>query len=85
MVASTPSTVTDASSTRISLDRATSTMASVSAKSTSRYIAANATDRYMAPVSRYSSPSRSASRRATVDLPDPAGPSMAITLMEPIL
>ena len=34
----------------------------------------------MAPVSRYSRPRRAARRRPTVDLPDPAGPSMAITL-----
>ncbi|MEY4010793.1 MAG: hypothetical protein RLZZ93_1486 [Actinomycetota bacterium] len=33
--------------------------------------------RYMAPVSRYSKPSREASARAIVDLPAPAGPSMA--------
>ena len=39
--------------------------------------------RYIAPVSRYASSKRSARRRDTVDLPDPAGPSMAITLIGP--
>jgi hypothetical protein len=43
-------------------------------------MAANVTPRYIAPVSRYSSPSRVANNRATVDFPDPAGPSIAITL-----
>ena len=37
------------------------------------------TARYIAPVSRYSSPRRAASARATVLLPAPAGPSMAMT------
>ena len=41
--------------------------------------AAQATARYMAPVSRRSRPSRSARARETVDLPEPAGPSMAMT------
>src|SRR3954447_15329024 len=40
----------------------------------------SATQRYIAPVSRYVKPSRSATARATVDLPAPAGPSMAITM-----
>ena len=40
---------------------------------------AQATARYMAPVSSRSTPSRSARARETVDLPDPAGPSMAMT------
>ena len=34
----------------------------------------------MAPVSRYVKPSRSATARATVDFPAPAGPSMAMTM-----
>ena len=38
------------------------------------------TARYIAPVSRYVKPSRSATARATVDLPAPAGPSMAMTM-----
>ena len=42
--------------------------------------AASATQRYIAPVSRYVKPSRSATARATVDLPAPAGPSMAMTM-----
>src|SRR3954469_14837598 len=41
--------------------------------------AARVTARYMAPVSRNRHPSRSASRRATVLLPAPAGPSMVTT------
>ena len=41
---------------------------------------ASATARYIAPVSRYVKPSRSATARATVDLPAPAGPSIAITM-----
>src|SRR5207253_9575839 len=40
---------------------------------------ASATDRYMAPLSRYVNPSASATARATVDFPAPAGPSMATT------
>src|SRR5436305_801319 len=35
----------------------------------------------MAPESRYVKPSRCATARATVDLPAPAGPSMATTVM----
>ena len=42
--------------------------------------AASPTQRYIAPVSRYVKPSRSATARATVDLPAPAGPSMAMTM-----
>ena len=38
---------------------------------------ASATARYIAPVSRYVKPSAPATARATVDLPAPAGPSMA--------
>ena len=41
---------------------------------------ASATARYIAPVSRYVKPSRAATARATVDLPAPAGPSMAMTM-----
>ena len=85
VVASTPSTTTATSSTWMWLVRATSTMASVSARSTPRAMTAKATDRYIAPVSKYSNPNRSASRRATVDFPDPAGPSMAMTLTSLIL
>jgi hypothetical protein len=78
--ASTPSTVTfgpSGTSSRVSTIDAT---ASVSSGSRPRRMAAKATARYIAPVSRWSSPSRLASVRATVDLPDPDGPSMAITL-----
>src|SRR4051794_26128532 len=46
--------------------------------------AARAMVRYMAPVSRKSKPSRSATLRATVDLPVPAGPSI-VTIMRGIL
>src|SRR4051794_37379912 len=42
---------------------------------------ASATARYIAPVSRYVKPRRSATARATVDLPVPAGPSMAMTIL----
>jgi hypothetical protein len=38
------------------------------------------TQRYIAPVSRNVKPSRAATARATVDLPAPAGPSMAMTI-----
>ena len=44
--------------------------------------AARPTQRYIAPVSRYVKPSRSATARATVDFPAPAGPSMAMTMAE---
>ena len=42
--------------------------------------AASPTQRYIAPVSRYVKPSARATARATVDLPAPAGPSMAMTI-----
>jgi hypothetical protein len=41
--------------------------------------ASSPTARYIAPVSRYGMPSRAAKVRATVDLPAPAGPSIAMT------
>ena len=56
------------------------TPSAIAAASSSRPAAASATARYIAPVSRYVNPSRSATARATVDLPAPAGPSMAITM-----
>ncbi len=43
-------------------------------------VPASPTARYIAPVSRYVKPSRSATARATVLLPAPAGPSIAITM-----
>ena len=43
---------------------------------------ASPTQRYIAPVSRYVKPSRSATARATVDFPAPAGPSMAMTMSD---
>src|SRR5215211_2446300 len=52
----------------------------ISAACSSRPAEASATARYIAPVSRYVNPSRSATARATVDFPAPAGPSMAITM-----
>ena len=42
--------------------------------------AATATARYIAPVSKCGRSSSAAKRRATVDLPEPAGPSIAITV-----
>ena len=50
-----------------------------SSRSTPASIAASVTARYMAPVSRVWRPSAAATPVATVDLPDPAGPSMATT------
>src|SRR3954452_23899853 len=41
---------------------------------------ASATARYIAPESRYAKPSARAAARATVDLPAPAGPSMATSM-----
>ena len=41
---------------------------------------ASAMQRYIAPVSRYVKPSAAATARATVDLPAPAGPSMAMSI-----
>ena len=81
MVASTPSTRTPVGPT-LDLERRSAMRATASASSgsTPRRSAAKVTDRYIAPVSRYSRPSRAARARATVDLPEPAGPSMAITL-----
>ena len=45
------------------------------------YRLTDATTRYMAPESRYVNPSSSATARATVDLPAPAGPSIATTVI----
>ena len=72
-VASTPSTVTPWSSTTRSSASDTSATSSSSDGSSPRRSAANVTARYIAPVSRYSSPSRSASARPTVLLPGPGG------------
>ena len=44
-------------------------------------IAANVTARYIAPVSRYLTPSLAANALAIVDLPAPAGPSIATTII----
>ncbi len=81
MVASTPSTETALSATAMSRSATMPATSVASAGSMPRRRAAKVTARYMAPVSRYSRSSRSASRRATVDFPEPAGPSMAITLI----
>jgi len=43
-------------------------------------ITATAAERYMAPVSRWARPRRPATARATVDFPEPTGPSMATTV-----
>jgi hypothetical protein len=48
-------------------------------------MASKATARYIAPVSRYGIPRRRASREATVDLPAPAGPSMAMISLEGVV
>ena len=58
---------------------ATAATASPSPRSTPASSAANATARYIAPVSSVGNPSAAATPRATVDFPDPAGPSIAIT------
>ena len=73
-VTSRPSTFTR-SPTSIAIASATR------AGSSPRSSAASATARYIAPVSRYVNPSRSATARATLDLPAPAGPSMAMTMI----
>ena len=78
-VASMPSTVTPWSPTTRSSPSDTSATSSASDGSSPRRSAANVTARYIAPVSRYSSPSRSARARPTVLFPAPAGPSIAIT------
>jgi hypothetical protein len=78
-VASTPSTNTPRSPTSRSTASANSATRSTSAGSMPRRIAANVTARYIAPVSRYCNPRRAARARATVLLPAPAGPSMAMT------
>src|SRR5690606_21149906 len=54
-------------------------IASGSARSTPARSTTQVTARYMAPVSRYAAPNRCANRRATVDLPEPDGPSIATT------
>src|SRR6185312_16521431 len=48
---------------------------------TVRSSAASATVRYRAPESRYVKPSASATPLATLDLPAPAGPSIATTVI----
>ena len=58
-------------------DRATSPHAASSSRSTSARRQARVTARYSAPVSTCGTARVSASSRATVDLPDPAGPSIA--------
>jgi hypothetical protein len=55
-------------------------VSAIRAGSPPRSIRASATQRYIAPVSRYVKPSRSAAARATLDLPAPAGPSIAMTM-----
>ena len=59
------------------LRRASSPSGSPSASGMPSRIASHVSARYIAPVSRYRKPSRSASLRATVLLPAPAGPSIA--------
>ena len=81
-VMSVPSATTRSPTSRSSV-RATPATASVSAVSIPRRSTAQATERYMAPVSRRLTPSRAARARDSVDLPDPAGPSMAM-VTEPL-
>ncbi len=69
--ASVPETITG-------LEQATAT-ASRSSTSTSLASIHQVIARYIAPVSRKLSPSRAATARETVDLPEPEGPSMATT------
>ncbi len=70
------------SPTSIVTPRTTSDMSSADAEAGSSLwrITATAAERYMAPVSRWARPRRAATALATVDLPDPTGPSMAITV-----
>jgi len=78
-VTSAPSTTTrpGESSIRVFYARA-ATSPSLRVSTPSRN-AANVTARYIAPVSRYGTPRRSARSWAMVDLPAPAGPSIATT------
>src|ERR1044071_663423 len=60
--------------------RATNASSRGSSRFASRRSASSPMARYMAPVSRKSNPRRSATHRATVDFPVPAGPSIVITI-----
>ena len=62
-----------------------STTRPASANGMSARVRARATARYMAPVSRYSNPSRLASPRAAVLFPDPAGPSIVMIMAVGVL
>src|SRR3954464_1494869 len=62
-----------------SVSRATLAIASASPRKTPACNTAQVTARYIAPVSRYTPSTAAASRRETVDLPEPAGPSTATT------
>ena len=78
VVASTPSTTTRSALMLSSSRRHTAITESASEGSISRDRTPNVTARYIAPVSRYSIPNSVATRRATVLLPAPAGPSIAM-------
>ena len=78
-----PPSRTSPSSSSTSAASATRVTASPSSRSTLASSAASVTARYMAPVSRVCSPSALATPRATVDFPEPAGPSIATTRAVP--
>src|SRR3954470_14418785 len=72
-VTSSPSTVTRSPTSTV-ISRA------ISAGGRRRSREASVTARYIAPVSRYVKPSWAATALATLDLPAPAGPSIAMTI-----
>src|SRR6266511_5888639 len=62
--------------------RARSATASVSVRSRPCSSTDQVTARYIAPVSRYRNPSRVATPRAVLDLPEPLGPSTAMIMRQ---
>ena len=66
-------------STSIEARANSSATAARSSRSTPSCRASHVTARYMAPVSRKAKPSLSATPRAVLDLPEPLGPSIAMT------
>src|ERR1700674_781504 len=60
------------------VSRAMASSPASSSSATFRFSAFSASARYIAPLSRYVYPSSAATRRATVLLPEPAGPSMVM-------
>ena len=65
---------------RRTISSAAAATASVSSKSMPRSSTYHVSARYIAPVSRYPIPRRDASSLDTVDLPEPAGPSIAMVM-----